>query len=98
MADKWRRGAKESSPKAGQHARLRPLRMSWYCKGRSGTEFMTDEIKNPGSRVDRSANGKFHAIWRGQLVYMSGRIKEFEAERDAWEYLARCDAEGRILE
>ena len=59
---------------------------------------MTDEIKNPGSRVDRSANGKFHAIWRGQLVYMSGRIKEFEAERDAWEYLARCDAEGRILE
>ena len=59
---------------------------------------MTDEIKNPSSRVDRSANGKFHAIWRGQLVYMSGRVKEFEAERDAWEYLARCDEVGRILE
>jgi hypothetical protein len=59
---------------------------------------MTDEIKNPNSRVDRSANGKFHAIWRGQVVYMSGRVKEFEAERDAWEYLARFDAVGKILE
>jgi hypothetical protein len=54
---------------------------------------MTDEIKNPSNRVDRFASGKFHAIWRGQAVY-----KEFETERDAWEYLARCDAAGKVLE
>src|SRR5215813_11823837 len=35
---------------------------------------------------------------RLQVVYQSGRIKEFETERDAREYLARCDAVGRILE
>ena len=59
---------------------------------------MADEIKNPSNRVDRSANAKFHAIWRGQVVYMSGRVKEFETEFDAWDYLARCDSIGRILE
>jgi hypothetical protein len=59
---------------------------------------MADEIKNPTNRVDRAASGKFHAIWRGQLVYMSGRIKEFETESDAREYLARCDAAGKVLE
>jgi len=54
---------------------------------------MTDEIKNPSNRVDRFVSGKFHAIWRGKVVY-----KEFETERDAWEYLARCDAAGKVLE
>ena len=63
-----------------------------------GHQTMADEIKNPTNRVDRSASGKFHAIWRGQLVYMGGRIKEFETESDAWEYLARCDAAGKVLE
>ena len=59
---------------------------------------VADDIKNPSNRVDRSADGKFHAFWRGQVVYQSGRIKEFETERDAREYLARCDAVDRILE
>jgi len=56
------------------------------------------KLRTQSNRVDRSASGKFHAIWRGQLVYMSGRIKEFETESDAWEYLARCDAVGKVLE
>jgi len=32
------------------------------------------------------------------VVYLSGSIKEFETESDAWEYLARCDAVGKVLE
>jgi len=42
---------------------------------------VADDIKNPSNRVDRSADGKFHAFWRGQVVYQSGGIKEFETER-----------------
>ena len=58
---------------------------------------MTDEIKNPNNRVDRSANGGFIAIWRGQVVYENGRVKKFATERDAGNYLTRCDAAGEII-
>ena len=58
---------------------------------------MTDEIKNPSSRVDPSANGKFHAFWRGRVVFENGRVKRFETESEAWEFLARCDAAGKII-
>ena len=58
---------------------------------------MTDEIKNPSNRVDRSATGMFHAFWREQMVYENGRVKRFETEREAWEYLARCDLAGKII-
>ena len=58
---------------------------------------MTDEIKNPDNRVDRSANGGFIAFWRGQVVYENGRVKKFETEHDAREYLTRCDAAGKII-
>jgi hypothetical protein len=58
---------------------------------------MSDETKNTNNRVDRSTNGKFHAFWRGQLLYASGKVREFETERDASEYLARCEAAGRVL-
>jgi hypothetical protein len=58
---------------------------------------MTDEIKNPSNRVDSSANGKFHAFWRGRMVFENGRVKRFESESEAWEYLARCDLTGKIL-
>jgi hypothetical protein len=54
---------------------------------------MTDEIKNPNNQVGRSANGRFHAFRHGYVVYDdNGRVKEFETERDAWDYLRRSDA------
>ena len=58
---------------------------------------MADKIKNPHNRVDCSANGTFHAFWNGRLVYENGRVKRFETEREAWEYLARCDEAGKII-
>lgn len=58
---------------------------------------MTDKIDNPSNRVDRSANGKFHAYWRGRDVFENGRVKQFETEREAWDYLARCDVAGKII-
>jgi hypothetical protein len=58
---------------------------------------MTDEIKNSGNRVDHSPSGGFFAFWRGKVVYENGRVKKFETERDAWSYLARCEAAGKII-
>ena len=58
---------------------------------------MTDEIKNTNSRVERSASGGFVAVWRGQVVYENGRVKKFEAEKDARAHLDRCDAAGKIV-
>lgn len=58
---------------------------------------MTDETKEPNNRVDRSANGKFHAFWHGRVVFENGRVKRFETEREAWEYLARCDLADKII-
>ena len=37
----------------------------------------------------------FHAFWREQMVYENGRVKRFETEGEAWEYLARCDLAGK---
>ena len=58
---------------------------------------MTDENKIRTNRVDRSTNGAFNAFWHGQMAYENGRVKRFETERDAWEFLARCDAAGKII-
>jgi hypothetical protein len=57
---------------------------------------MTDEVKNPTNRVELDFDGKFVAFWRGQVVYESGRVKvkKFETERDAWQYLTHCDTAG----
>jgi hypothetical protein len=49
------------------------------------------KIKTDDNRVDATLDGKFHAFWRGQVVYENGRVKRFEAESKAWEFLARCD-------
>jgi hypothetical protein len=70
--------------------RIDPIRL-----GETG--IMTDEIKNPSNRVDQSANGGFIAFWRGQVVYQNGRVKKFETEGNAREYLTRCDAAGKII-
>jgi hypothetical protein len=58
---------------------------------------MTDEIKNSNNRVDHSFRGGFMAFWRGKVVYENGRVKKFETEPDAWDYLARCDTAGKII-
>jgi hypothetical protein len=58
---------------------------------------MIGETKNPNNRVDQSASGEFHAFWRGTVVFENGRVKRFETEGEAWEFLARCDAAGKIL-
>ena len=63
----------------------------------AGLRLMTDEIERPNNRVDRSANGGFIAFWRGQVVYENGRVKKFETEPDARQYLTRCDAAGKII-
>jgi hypothetical protein len=57
---------------------------------------MADTIKNPSNRVESSANGIFYAL-REKMVYENGRVKRFETEREAWEYLARCDLAGKII-
>ena len=58
---------------------------------------MTDETKNSSNRVDLSANGTYHAFWHGRMAYENGRVKRFETEREAWKYLARCDAANKII-
>ena len=55
---------------------------------------MTDKIKNPNNRVD---DGKFHVFWNGRVVYENGRVKRFETESEACEFLARCDLAGKII-
>jgi hypothetical protein len=58
---------------------------------------MTFEDKIQSNRVDRSANGAFNAFWHGQMAYENGRVNRFETERQAWEFLSRCDAAGKII-
>jgi hypothetical protein len=55
------------------------------------------EIKTNENRVDRSANGTFLAFWRGRVVYENGRVKRFETESEAWEFLSQCDLVGKII-
>jgi hypothetical protein len=58
---------------------------------------MTEIIKNPSNRVNRTFNATFQAFWNGRDVYENGRVKHFETEGGAWEYLARCDLAGKII-
>jgi hypothetical protein len=58
---------------------------------------MTDETKNPSNRVDAPTSGKFHALWRGRVVFENGRVKRFKTESEAWEFLACCDAAEKII-
>jgi hypothetical protein len=64
---------------------------------RTESSRMTYEIKDQRHRVDRSANGAFLAFWCGQVVYENGHVKRFETESEAWEFLSRCDAAGKII-
>jgi len=58
---------------------------------------MTNDDKTQANRVDRSMNGACSAFWHGQIAYENGRVKRFDSERAAWEFLARCDAAGKII-
>jgi hypothetical protein len=59
---------------------------------------MPGEPRNPDNRVMLSYDGRYQAFWRGRVVYdqAKSRIKRFEKESDAWEYLALCDALGKL--
>jgi hypothetical protein len=60
---------------------------------------VVEEIRNPNSNVERSArpHGMFHAFWNGRVVFENGRVKRFETESDAWEFLVQCDVVGKII-
>ena len=58
---------------------------------------MISETDTKTNRVDRSANGMFRAFWHGQIAYANGRVKKFETEREAWEYLECCNVAGKII-
>jgi hypothetical protein len=42
---------------------------------------MADEAKSQDNRADRSHDGKFHAFWRGRIVYANGRLNSMLCER-----------------
>ena len=49
------------------------------------------------SQTYRAPNGKYYAIWRGRPVCaLPGVLVYFETERDAEEFLIRCDTEDRV--
>jgi hypothetical protein len=62
-----------------------------------GTRAIADETRNQSNRVDASIGGKFHAFWNRRVVFENGRVKRFESESEAWEFLARCDIAGKII-
>lgn len=59
---------------------------------------MPEEIKNTRNRVECLYDGSYCAFWRGSIVYEHQKtgIRRFEIEPEAWEFLARCDALGKI--
>jgi hypothetical protein len=59
---------------------------------------VNDYVRENESRVVKATLAPdyrtvYLATWRGQVVYGP----EFQTERDAWTYLARCDSAGRII-
>jgi hypothetical protein len=59
---------------------------------------MADDTKSvdPSNRVELSYNDGFIAFWRGRMVFENGRVKRVKAEKEAWEFLARCDLAGTM--
>jgi hypothetical protein len=59
---------------------------------------MNDYVRDTASRVVKATlvpnlRTVYLATWRGHVVYGP----EFQTEREAWAYLARCDSAGRIV-
>jgi len=50
----------------------------------------------PGNQVHRAANGLFFVLWRGRLMnYANGLMRYFDTEREASDFVERCDAADR---
>jgi hypothetical protein len=39
----------------------------------------------------------FTPFWHGQVVFENGRVRRFETESKAWEFLACRDLAGKII-
>jgi hypothetical protein len=60
---------------------------------------MSEDIKNTANQISRSANGKWHVFWRGLVAYTNaGKVREFDSEQEARQFLVRCDAAERIVD
>jgi hypothetical protein len=58
---------------------------------------MSDDIANHSNQVRETA-GKFYVLWRGQAVTTPDKkIRLFDTEREAYEFLAQCDNAGGIV-
>ena len=53
--------------------------------------------KGEGHQIERSTTGEFMVFWNGQAVYENGRIRKFQNRNEARDFLARCDAAGKII-
>jgi hypothetical protein len=53
--------------------------------------------KGASHQIERSTTGEFMAFWNGQAVYKNGRIRKFQTGNEARDFLARCDAAGKII-
>ena len=76
---------------------LAPAGLPLWLIESGSTIVMTYENENHDNRVDSAANGAFLAFWHGRMAYENGRVKRFETEREAWQFLSRCDAAGKIV-
>ena len=54
------------------------------------------KYESPRSVVDCLYDGTFYVRWRNNVVYERENIKRFETEREAQEFLARCDLLGDL--
>ena len=60
---------------------------------------MSDGPKNTGNQVSRNSNGKYFVFWRGVVVNdANDRVREFETDREAQNFLVHCDAVGQVVE
>ena len=53
--------------------------------------------KGGNHQIERSTTSEFMVFWNGQAVYENGRIKKFQTGSEARDFLARCDAAGKII-
>lgn len=54
------------------------------------------EFDSPCNVVDCLYDGAFYVRWHSHVVCENEGVKRFETEREAQEFLARCDALGKI--
>ena len=85
-----------------QHRELQQFVFARHCYFTS-SKFLGPRHSTPRARVsfqsqwivELSRQRAEH--WNGRVVFEKGRVKRFETEREAWEFLARCDLVGKII-